>query len=92
VELKDEMLGSGDEQVVSERENPSLRILQEELDLLEDWERILVLMRSHDVAYSEIARYVDKPEKHLRIYYARIRRRLIDRVKHTITQGSHEKS
>lgn len=54
-------------------ENAPLKKLQEELAKLEDWQRILLLMRSQDVAYSEIARYVNKPENQLKVYYSRLK-------------------
>ncbi|MES2556182.1 MAG: sigma-70 family RNA polymerase sigma factor [Bacteroidota bacterium] len=50
-----------------------IRVLREVLDGLEDWQRILVLMRSDGAAYSEIAKYVDKPEQQLKVYYQRIK-------------------
>ncbi|HLP56716.1 MAG TPA: sigma-70 family RNA polymerase sigma factor [Fluviicola sp.] len=57
------------------REEPDrqIKVLREVLDGLEDWQRILVLMRSDGAAYSEIAKYVDKPEQQLKVYYQRIK-------------------
>lgn len=60
--------------------NPRLKRLQDELDKLEDWQRILLLMRSQDVAYSEIARYVNKPEEQLKVYYSRLKNALSQRM------------
>ena len=56
--------------------NPMLSRLRAELDKLEDWQRILLLMRSQEVAYSEIARYVNKPEEQLKVYYSRLKNML----------------
>jgi DNA-directed RNA polymerase specialized sigma24 family protein len=57
-----------------------LQVLQQELDKLEDWQRILLLMRGQDVPYSKIAEFVDKPEHHLKTYYARLKKQLHDAV------------
>lgn len=50
--------------------------LNSALDQLEEWQRILLLMRAQGFAYSEIARFVDKPVKNLKVYYARLIKRL----------------
>lgn len=63
--------------------NPKLAVLNEELDKMEDWQRILLLMRSEGMAYSEIAKYVDKPENQLKVYY--------QRLKEHITKKLHER-
>jgi RNA polymerase sigma factor (sigma-70 family) len=57
-----------------------LQILQQELEKLEDWQRILLLMRGQDMPYSRIAEFVNKPEQHLKTYYARLKRQLQDAV------------
>jgi RNA polymerase sigma factor (sigma-70 family) len=56
--------------------NPQMAMLREELEKLEDWQRILLLMRSQEVPYSEIARYVNKPEEQLKVYYSRLKNAL----------------
>jgi len=60
--------------------DPALKILQAELDKLEDWQRILMLLRSQDMPYSEISKYVGKPEKHLKVYYGRLKQQLTDSI------------
>lgn len=69
-----------------------LQVLQQELDKLEDWQRILLLMRGQDVPYSKIADFVDKPEHHLKTYYARLKKQLHDAVNeqlHVIKTTQH---
>jgi len=61
-------------------ENTNLKILQEELDKLEDWERILLLMRGQEMPYSDIAKFVHKPERQLKVYYARLKKQLLNNV------------
>jgi RNA polymerase sigma factor (sigma-70 family) len=54
-------------------ENKKLTALNEELEEMEEWERLLLLLRSEGRPYSEIAIYVDKPEKQLKVYYQRLK-------------------
>ena len=58
---------------VSENSNKKLIALNEALYEMEDWERMLLLMRSEGRAYSEIAKYIDKPENQLKVYYQRLK-------------------
>ena len=60
--------------------SPALKILEAELNKLEDWQRILMLLRSQDMPYNEISKYVNKPEKHLKVYYARLKQQLTDTI------------
>lgn len=53
--------------------DPRLTALNEELEKMEDWQRMLLLMRSEGSPYSEIARYVQKPEEQLKVYYQRLK-------------------
>lgn len=57
-------------------ENPLLDYLNKLLDDLEDWERILINQRSKGASYQEIARYIDKPENQLKVYYSRIKKKI----------------
>lgn len=57
-----------------------LKILQQELEKLEDWQRILLLMRGQDMPYHKIAEFVHKPEHHLKTYYARLKKQLHNSV------------
>lgn len=50
-----------------------MKALKEVLEGLEDWQRILLLMRSEGRPYSEIAPFVDKPEEQLKVYYQRLK-------------------
>lgn len=64
-------------------QDPRLAALNEELEKMEDWQRMLLLMRSEGRPYSEIARYVQKPEEQLKVYY--------QRLKQTITKKMYER-
>ncbi len=65
----------------TEMENPNVFILQEELEKLEDWQRILLLMRSQEIPYSDISKLLDKPESQLKVYYGRLKESLFEKMK-----------
>jgi RNA polymerase sigma factor (sigma-70 family) len=60
--------------------DPRMKILNAELDKMEDWQRILLLMRSDGRPYADIAQYVDKPEEQLKVYYQRLKKLLTDKI------------
>lgn len=64
----------------TENKNIHLSALISVLETLEDWQRILVLMRSDGYSYSEIAKYIDKPEKQLKVYYQRIKEQISNKI------------
>lgn len=71
--------------------NPKLNVLQQLLDKMEDWERILLLMRGQDMPYSEIGRFVNKPEKQLKVYYARLKKKLLEDMNAILDQNNSGK-
>lgn len=71
-------------------QNPRLAILNEELAKLEDWQRILLLMRSQDMSYAEIAAYVKKPEDQLKVYYQRLKNKLSEAVQKRVNEFEAE--
>ena len=60
--------------------NPMLLALEEELDKLEDWERMLLLLKSQNMPYKEISEYVNKPPHQLKVYYQRLKSRVMKRM------------
>jgi DNA-directed RNA polymerase specialized sigma24 family protein len=74
----DDRIAANDEPAAPE--SPEMKILQNELDKLEEWQRILLLMRGQDVPYSEIATFVSKPEDQLKVYYARLKKVLLENI------------
>jgi len=66
--------------------NPQLAMLREELEKLEDWQRVLLLMRSQEVPYSEIAKYVNKPEEQLKVYYSRLKNVLTAKMQERVKE------
>jgi RNA polymerase sigma factor (sigma-70 family) len=71
-----------------EKANPSylLNQLEVELQKLEDWQRILLLLRSQNMPYSDIAKYVDKPEKQLKVYYARLKQQIAESMQKIVNK------
>lgn len=64
-------------------DNKHMIVLKEVLDGLEDWQRMLLLMRSEGRPYAEIAGFINKPEEQLKVYY--------QRLKATISKTIHER-
>jgi RNA polymerase sigma factor (sigma-70 family) len=62
-----------DEEITESRKMTALNNV---LDELEDWERMLLLMRSEGRPYGEIGTYVDKPENQLKVYYQRLKEKI----------------
>jgi RNA polymerase sigma-70 factor (ECF subfamily) len=63
-----------------ESNSEKMNLLKQELEQLEDWERMLLLLRSQDMPYSEIAKYVDKPAEQLKVYYQRLKTTVTKRI------------
>jgi RNA polymerase sigma factor (sigma-70 family) len=78
VDLNDDLHGAPAVPEKENKESDAMKLLNEELDKLEDWQRILLLMRSQDMPYSAIAQFVDKPEDQLKVYYQRLKKQLTD--------------
>ncbi|MES2679077.1 MAG: sigma-70 family RNA polymerase sigma factor [Bacteroidota bacterium] len=60
--------------------NRKLAVLNQELDKMEDWQRMLLLMKSEGRSYSEIAGFIDKPEDNLRVYYQRLKEQITKKI------------
>lgn len=84
VELSDQQMnrvsGTSKASETNTGPNPQLAILQEELEKLEDWQRILLLMRAQNMSYAAIAVYANKPEEQLKVYYMRLKKMIADKI------------
>jgi RNA polymerase sigma factor (sigma-70 family) len=67
-----------------------MQILDACLAKLPDWERILLLLRSQDMPYNEIARYVHKPAEQLKVYHQRAKTKLEKLVEEALTSVNQE--
>lgn len=85
-----EDLGLAGNSESQEENNPGfkMKLLQEELEKLEDWERMLLLLRAQDMPYSEIAKFVDKPEEQLKVYHQRLRNKLTEKMNESIMKNT----
>jgi RNA polymerase sigma factor (sigma-70 family) len=92
VALHDDYIAIAEDEV---KEEPvELVILKQELEELDEWQRILLLMRGQDIPYSEIAKFVNRPEKQLKVYYARLKNQLLEtinkRLEKTLNNGTDQ--
>lgn len=62
-----------------------MKIMEECLAKLPDWERILLLLRSQDMPYNDIAKYVHKPADQLKVYHQRAKKKLEKLIEHELT-------
>lgn len=54
--------------------SPLMKCLQKALAILEDWQRVLLLMRAQDYSYEAISPYVDRPGEQLKVYHMRLKK------------------
>jgi RNA polymerase sigma factor (sigma-70 family) len=85
-----ENLGSAVSAELQEEGDPDfkMQLLQLELEKLEDWERMLLLLRAQDMPYSEIAMYVAKPEEQLKVYHQRLKAKLTEKMNEGIMKNT----
>lgn len=57
-----------------ERMSPLMRCLQKALAVLDDWQRVLLLMRAQDYSYEDISKYVERPGDQLKVYHMRLKK------------------
>lgn len=83
-----ENLGIFDKNESKEEKNSNFKmtLLQQELEKLDDWERMLLLLRAQDMPYSEIAKYVAKPEEQLKVYHQRLKSKLTEKMNESIVK------
>lgn len=74
-----------------EEESNTLMIIMEAcLAKLRDWERVLLLLRSQNMPYTEIARYVHKPAGQLKVYHQRAKKKLEKLIEYELTTVNQE--
>jgi RNA polymerase sigma factor (sigma-70 family) len=67
-----------------------MQIMDACLAKMADWERVLLLLRSQDMPYTEIARYVHKPAEHLKVYHQRAKTKLEKLIEEALTSVSQD--
>lgn len=78
--LADASMKEAEREGEPEPESEHMTLLKAELEKLEDWQRMLLLMRSQNIPYEEISRHVGKPETQLKVYYQRLKERLMKKL------------
>jgi predicted metalloprotease with PDZ domain len=54
--------------------------------VLEDWQRIILLMRAQEYSYEDIANYVDKPVEQLKVYHMRLKKTVAEKTNDCINK------
>ena len=54
--------------------SPLMKCLQKALEILEDWQKMLLLMRAQNHSYEDISGYVKKPGEQLKVYHMRLKK------------------
>lgn len=67
-----------------------LKILEDELEKLEEWQRMLLLLRSQEMSYQEIAKYIDKTEDQLKVYYQRLKKKISERIASVLAENKNK--
>lgn len=61
-------------------ESAYMKCLKKAMDQLEDWKRILLLMKAQDFSYADISNYVGKPPEQLKVYHLRAKQVITHKV------------
>ena len=69
-----------------QKNSPLMECLQKVLMVLEDWQRIILLMRAQDYPYDEIANYVNKPVDQLKVYHMRLKKTVEEKTNDCINK------
>ncbi len=66
--------------------SPQMECLQKVLQVLEDWQRVVLLMRAQDYSYEDIGKYVDRPTDQLKVYYMRLKKSVTEKTNECINK------
>jgi DNA-directed RNA polymerase specialized sigma24 family protein len=69
------------ERQIELKESSDIQSLKKLLDQLEDWQRILMLMRAQGFSYREISKYAGKKPQSLKVYYSRLKKEFLEKLK-----------
>jgi len=73
----EESLASEEEGEFEMIHRQKLEFLMDALDRMETWERVLLRCRALSVPFEDIARYTGKPVSQLKVYHARVKKKLV---------------
>ncbi len=66
--------------------SPLMACLQKVLQSLEDWQRIILLMRAQDYSYDDISKYVNRPTEQLKVYHMRLKKTVTEKTNECINK------
>lgn len=72
-----------------EKQSPLMQCLQKVLQALDDWQRIVLLMRAQDFPYETIATYVNRPASQLKVYHLRLKKTVTDKTNECVKTTTH---
>lgn len=67
--------------------SPLMECLQKVLHVMEDWQRIILLMRAQDYSYEDIAKYVSRPAGQLKVYHMRLKKVVTEKTNECINKS-----
>ncbi|MES2680132.1 MAG: hypothetical protein V4635_09620 [Bacteroidota bacterium] len=70
----------------NEKQSPLMACLQKVLAVLEDWQRVLLLMRAQEHAYEDISKYVSRPGEQLKVYHHRLKKVVTEKTNDCLQQ------
>ena len=92
LEKHEVFLKSDEEEKTPEKpDTPLMKCFKKAIALLDDWQRVLLLMRAQDFSYKDIAPYVDKPEKQLKVYHLRLRKIVLKNTNDCVKTKGYER-
>ena len=80
VSLEDDVEYIKPEEEEEIKESLNMQLLKEELSKLEDWQRVLLLMRAQNYSYEEISAIIKKPVEQMKVYYLRYKQRILKSI------------
>ena len=63
-----------------EPESLNMKLLKEELSKMEDWQRVLLLMRAQNYSYEEISEIIKRPAEQMKVYYLRYKQKILNSI------------
>jgi RNA polymerase sigma-70 factor (ECF subfamily) len=66
--------------------SPLMECLQKVLQLMEDWQRTILLMRAQEYTYEAISKYVNRPEEQLKVYHMRLKKTVTEKTNECINK------
>jgi RNA polymerase sigma factor (sigma-70 family) len=68
--------------------SPLMTCLQKVLQTMEDWQRIILLMRAQDYSYEDVAKYVNRPANQLKVYHMRLKKIVTEKTNECVNKST----